>query len=59
MTKPALKPETQAALDQLAAVFWRLAIEAVEAEMARAVQKPLARVKLVRRVEPKFQEARE
>lgn len=61
MTKTAKhSPETQAALDRLAAVFWRLAVDAVEAEMSREVQKPLPCVKLLRRdVEPKFREARE
>jgi hypothetical protein len=61
MTKLAGAREPQAALDQLAAVFWRLATEHVEAELrreanGRAVQ---PRVKLPRPIEDGLSEVRE
>lgn len=54
MAKPALKPETQAALDTLAACFWRMARQMTEeAELEGEAKPPLKRVPL-RRVEPKI-----
>lgn len=51
MTKPPVNPEADAALNALATLFWRAAVEQVEKELDRENTQPrIERLRLIRRV---------